>query len=221
MKAFVYLRVSGRDQIDGDGFDRQLLACQTYASQHGIEVAEVFREKGVSGTKDLDDRPALSELFVALEENGIKTVIIEKLDRLARDLMVQEAIIKDFMQHEYMLISAYEPDLCSNEPTRKLIRQVIGAISEYDKTMIVQRLRAARQRKKLRGERGEGRHGYGEKPGEAEHLQFMQQCREVGMRFTDIADALNDRGVTSRMGTRWRGTTVAKIMGRNAQKHVA
>jgi len=215
MKCFAYLRVSGKDQLQGDGFDRQLLACQTWAANNGAEIAEVFREKGVSGTKEMDDRPTLSELFAALDENGIKTVVIEKLDRLARDLMVQEAIIKDFMAHGYTLISAYEPDLCSNDPTRKLIRQVIGAISEYDKTMTVQKLRAARERKRLRGEHANGVYAFGMLSGEEVALAEIRRLRAGGMTCSAIAGELNRAGLATRSKGQWIGPTIAKIVRRD------
>ena len=88
-----------------------------------------------------------------LEENGhgINTVIVEKLDRIARDLMIQETIIQDFREHGISLISALEgADLLDNDATRKLVRQILGAIAEYEKTMMVQKLRVARQRKKAK-----------------------------------------------------------------------
>jgi DNA invertase Pin-like site-specific DNA recombinase len=50
-------------------------------------------------------------MMMALHGNGVKTIIIEKLDRLARDLMVQEATIADLGKHEFSLISVAEPDL--------------------------------------------------------------------------------------------------------------
>lgn len=214
MKAFAYLRVSGRGQIEGDGFDRQLLACENYAAANSYEIAEVFREEGISGTKELDDRPALAELLAALEENGIKTVLIEKLDRLARDLMVQETIIADVQKRGFTLISACEPDLCSNDPSRKLMRQIMGAIAEYDRVMIVQKLRAARQRKKAKHGKGEGRHAYGEKPSEARTLEEIREWRAAGATAKHIAEALNNGGYKSRSGKPWRGTTVAKILRR-------
>ena len=93
--AFAYLRVSGKGQIDGDGFPRQEKTIRTF-SRGKYEIAEIFREEGVSGT--LAERPALAEMLVSLESNGhgIKTVIIERTDRLARDLMIQETILNDF-----------------------------------------------------------------------------------------------------------------------------
>jgi DNA invertase Pin-like site-specific DNA recombinase len=54
----------------------------------------VCREEGVSGTKESVGRPAWSELITALHANGVQVIIIEKLDRLARDLMVQETIYR-------------------------------------------------------------------------------------------------------------------------------
>jgi DNA invertase Pin-like site-specific DNA recombinase len=56
----------------------------------------VCEERAVTGTKELIDRPALSALMVALQSDGIKVVSIEALNRLARDLMIQESIVADF-----------------------------------------------------------------------------------------------------------------------------
>ena len=113
---FAYLRVSGKSQIRGDGFRRQFIAIRQYCAAHQLRIVRIFKERGVSGTKELDDRPALSELFAALEEDGVKTVVVEKLDRLARDLMVQETIMADMQKHGYTLLSTAEPDLVAEIP---------------------------------------------------------------------------------------------------------
>ena len=47
-KAFAYLRVSGKGQVDGDGFPRQLAAVKAYAAAHGVRIVKVFEEKGVT-----------------------------------------------------------------------------------------------------------------------------------------------------------------------------
>ena len=145
-RAFAYLRVSGKGQLDGDGFSRQLLAIKKHAAVHGIRIVRIFREEGVSGTKDLENRPALQDLLVALHGNGTKLVLIEKLDRLARDLMIQEAIIADMKRNGFEIVSVAEPDLCSDDPSRTLMRQILGAFAQYERAMIVQKLRGARQR---------------------------------------------------------------------------
>ncbi len=53
LKAFAYPRVSGKGQVEGDGFTRQLEAIKAYALAHDIRIVKVFREEGVSGTNDL------------------------------------------------------------------------------------------------------------------------------------------------------------------------
>ena len=184
-KAFVYLRVSGQGQAreDKDGLVRQEAVCRQWAKANGYEIAGIYREQGVSGT--LEDRPALARLMVDLGLNGrgIKTILIEKIDRLARDLMVQEAIVRDFQRQGFEIISALEgPDLCSNDPSRKLIRQVFGAIAEYDKTMLVLKLRAARERAKAKTGRCEGRLPYGSTPEEKHIIERIRAMRRTRIR---------------------------------------
>jgi len=214
MKAFAYLRVSGKGQIDGDGFPRQLEAIKGYAASHGISLSKVYREEGVTGALECMNRPAWVEMVSRILANGIKTILVEKLDRLARDLMVQEHIIQDMQRRGITLISVAEPDLCSDDPTRKLLRQIMGAIAEYDKSMVVLKLRGARQRKRAKEGRCEGAKPYGTLPGEAETLKRIQEIRAEGKSFQSIAEALNAAGVTPRRGSKWHPFAVARILQR-------
>jgi DNA invertase Pin-like site-specific DNA recombinase len=70
-KALSYLRVSGKGQVEGDGFPRQREAIARYAKTANIEVSEEFHDEGVSGTKDLDDREGLGELMARIRANGV------------------------------------------------------------------------------------------------------------------------------------------------------
>jgi DNA invertase Pin-like site-specific DNA recombinase len=211
-KAFAYVRVSGKGQVDGDGFPRQIAAIKTYAQTNGYKLVRTFRDEGVSGTVESTDRPGFSEMMLALLSNGVRVVIIEKLDRLARDLMVQEAAIAEMRKQGFELISVAEPDLMANDPTRILMRQLLGAVAQYDKSQIVLRLRAARMRKKATTGRCEGAKPYGTFPGEQEVLERMKALRAQGLGFDRIATALNAEGVAPRRGKRWHGLTVNKIL---------
>ena len=51
-KAFGYLRVSGKSQVEGDGFGRQKATITKYAKANGIEIVRWFQEEGVTGTAD-------------------------------------------------------------------------------------------------------------------------------------------------------------------------
>jgi DNA invertase Pin-like site-specific DNA recombinase len=212
-KAFAYLRVSGKAQVEGDGFDRQLLAIKKYAGANDIKIVKVFREEGISGATELDNRPALIELLEALAANGTKLVLIEKLDRLARDLMVQETIIGDLRKQGFELVSVMEPDLLQHDPTRILMRQIFGAIAQYEKSMIVAKLRGARERVKAKRGRCEGRKPYGTYQGEAETIGHMRQLRATGLSFNAIASRLNEEGRKARSkGKPWHGTVVNRIL---------
>jgi DNA invertase Pin-like site-specific DNA recombinase len=215
-KAFAYLRVSGKGQVEGDGFERQLLAIKKYAAAHGIRIVKVFREEGVSGTTDWDDREAFTEMMALLLANGTRTVLVENLSRLARDLMVQESILADFKAKRLELVSVVEPDLGGDDPTRVLMRQMLGAFHQYEKAMVVAKLKGARQRRKAVTGRCEGRKAYGYREGEPEVVQRIVALRRKALPLQLIADALNRDGVKTRMGREWTPMQISNVVKRIA-----
>ena len=92
-RTYSYLRVSGKGQVDGDGFPRQRESVSEYARRIRMEIVNEFRDEGVSGT--LFDRPGLTDLFVAIKADGVRVVLVEKADRLARDLVVSETLLAE------------------------------------------------------------------------------------------------------------------------------
>ena len=211
---FAYLRVSGKGQIEGDGFPRQLNAIEQYAATHEMRVKRVFRDEGISGTKELENRPALQELLASIAATDVRVVTIEKLDRLARDLMVQETIIGDLRRRGVELISVAEPDLCSDDPSRKLVRQIFGAISEYERAMIVLKLRGARQRIKARVGRCEGMKAFGEGRSEKPAVKRILELRAGGLALDRIANMLNAEGLKPKYGKAWYGSSVRNVLQR-------
>jgi DNA invertase Pin-like site-specific DNA recombinase len=211
-KAFAYLRVSGKGQLEGDGFTRQLTAIKKFAAANNIRIVRIFREEGISGTKDLENRPALQDLLVALHSNGTKLVLVEKLDRLARDLMIQESIIADMKRNGFEIASVTEPDLCSDDPSRVLMRQILGAFAQYERAMIVQKLRGARQRMRVKTGRCEGRKPYGTRPGETEIIERMKALRSEGLAVDKVAATLNSEGAKPRAGQSWYATSVYRVL---------
>ena len=222
VKAVSYLRCSGLGQVDGDTWERQLAAIAKYAKSHGLYVLDEFRDAGVSGTKDLDNRPGLAALLDRVESNGVKIVLVENATRLARDLMVGEVILQQLTNAGCKVIAADSgTDLSadSDDPTRRLIRQVLGAVAEFDRRVTVMKLRAARERKRSRGERCEGRKPFGSMTGEAETLDRIRDLRRKppkGRRrsLQQICVALNAEGRPTRSGKPWTKQTLNRILGR-------
>lgn len=209
-KAYGYLRVSGKSQVDGDGFPRQRAAIAEYAVANGMEVVGWYEERAVPGAMEWDERPAWAAMVEAL--NGVRTILIERLDRLARDLLVQEHIVADLRKRDVVLVSTLEPDLGSTEPTRVLIRQMIGAVAQYDKSMTVLKLRGSRQRKKAASGRCEGQKPYGHYPNEVGVLAEMKRLEECGLTLDRIAKDLTEAGMMARSGKPWHPHVVGRIL---------
>lgn len=224
MKAFAYIRVSDPSQVEGDGFQRQRKAIQDYANQNGIQIQEWYQEDGVSGT--LESRPALAELMVSMEQNGhgIKVMIVECLDRFARDMMVQEAIVRDLQEKGFNLISVYDgPDLAAKDPTRKMVRRMHGVINEYQKDMLVQKLKVARDRIKVRDGKCEGRKSYAESEAGRDILKRIRQLRRKlkhrkQMTYQQVADQLNQEQMYTMDGKPWTYQRVQQVLKANTRK---
>jgi len=208
-QAVSYLRVSGKGQVQGDGFPRQRAAIAAFAKGAKLELVEEFRDEGVSGTTELEGRPGLAALLDRIESNGVKVVVIERADRLARDLMVSEVILAQFAAAGAKVLTADGADLSSaaDDPTRTLIRQVLAAVAQFDKSVVVLKLRAARERLRRKGLRVEGRKPYGFHPNEraiVAHIQALRAVsRDVRPSLADVAAQLNAEGHTTRYGKRW------------------
>jgi len=218
-KCLAYLRVSGLSQVKGDGFPRQAASIAKYAKDNKLTVVETFKDKGVSGTLAWHDRPGLSSLVDRLMLNGIKIVLVEQADRLARGLVVGENILELCSDLGVRVIEAESGSYMTvdgGDPTLILIRQIKGGLTQHNKTVLVRRLQAARARcrKTVPGWR-EGRKPFGELPGEAETLDQIRLLRRKprgGDRrsLAEIAAALNTAGMSSRTGRPWnRGTVFA------------
>ena len=219
-QAVSYLRVSGKGQVAGDGFPRQRAAIAKFCKAAKYDLVEEFRDEGVSGTKDLDSRFGLAALLDRIESNGVRVVVVERADRLARDLMVSEVILDQLAQAGAKVLTADGADLTSaaDDPTRTLIRQVLSAVSQFDKSVTVLKLRAARERLRRKGHRVEGRKPYGFRPDEqaiVEHMRALRaQPRGERLSYEGIATQLNAEGHTTRYGKAWTKAAVFQVLSR-------
>jgi DNA invertase Pin-like site-specific DNA recombinase len=214
-KAFNYLRTSGKGQIGNDGFPRQRDAVNRYAKANRIEIVQEFSDEAVSGTTDAMDRPGLTDLFVALKANGVRTVIVENATRLARDLMISEIILGEFRKLGVRVISAdggIDLTLGNDDPSGKLIRQILGAVAEWEKCALVAKLRASRLRIRRSGGRCEGKKPYGHSVEEAKVVDAILEYRKSRMSYVTIADKMNTDGVKSRSGKAWHPTQVQRVI---------
>jgi DNA invertase Pin-like site-specific DNA recombinase len=108
--------------------------------------------------------------------NGVRTIIVESPDRFARDVAVQLAGHDHLRKLGVTLIPATAPDFFTEDtPTAVLVRQVLGAIAQFDKATSVAKLKAARDRKIAAGEKCGGRKSYAE--ARPEMVELARQLR--------------------------------------------
>lgn len=160
----------------------------------------------------IDVRPGFMGALEKIASNGVRTVIVETASRFARDLIVQETGWKRLQAEGITLIAADSPDqFVDDTPTAVLIRQILGAVAQFDKAMTVAKLRGARERKRRKtGCKVEGRKSWLERSGEdsdegrkiAAMIAAAKRLENGGLSLRDIAAELvklghrNERGAT-------------------------
>ncbi len=211
--AVAYLRVSGKGQINGNGFQRQEEIIREYAERNGYEVVRVYKEKGVSGT--MEKRPALTDLITDLE-NENHTVLIERLDRLARKGNVQETIVDLIRSKDRDIISIdIDQKLGGDDESKILIQQIMGSISQYDKSVIVKKLKHARDRKRVLTGKCEGRKSYQESSPELiTEIKRLRRKPKNGkcISLKKTVDTLNDSGFKTATGKAFTVPTLKHII---------
>jgi DNA invertase Pin-like site-specific DNA recombinase len=164
-KAVAYLRTSSATNVgaDKDSDKRQRQAIEAFAKAAGYLIVETFYDSAVSGADPVGERSGFAAMLERLLANGAKTIIVESPDRFARDLMVQLTGHDMLKVRGVTLIAASSPmHFIEDTPTARLVRQVLGAIAEFEKTTLVAKLAAARRRKRATGVKVDGRKSHAE-----------------------------------------------------------
>lgn len=237
MRLVAYTRVSTEGQVsDGLGLDVQEKAIREWARKAGHRILAVRSDAAKSGTKDLAERTGLGEALADVSDGRAEAVAVYKLDRLARDLVLQEQLLAEFWRAggEVFSTAGGEQDIRNDpeDPSRKLIRQVLGAVSEYERDMIVLRLRRGRALKHDRGGYAYGSPPFGwhsvevERAGrktktltplereQAGRRRIIELHRE-GKSLRQIIDIVTDEGLhPKRVGSRWHPSTVRRVIQR-------
>ena len=156
----------------------------------------------------VDQRPGFAEMLQRLATDGAKTIIVESPDRFARDLAVQLAGHDMLKALGIAIIPASAPDFFTEDtPTAVLVRQVLGAIAQFEKASSVAKLAAARKRKREREGRCEGRKPLSETRPEVVALaRKLRRRRPKGgqLSLRDVSKELAARGFLNELGRPYR-----------------
>lgn len=225
MKLVALVRVSTKSQaLEGYGLDVQEDRIRAWAKRNHHRIVAVVREEGVSGAAP--DRAGVAEALRYLAEDRADGIVVASLDRLSRVMIAQEQLLAEVQTlggELHSTIATEDANLTDDpdDPLRKLVRQIVGSIHEYERSMVRIRLQAGYDRKAAAGGYMGGRPPYGWaaigkalRPVEAEQVQRrrIKEWHRQGWSTQKIADKLNDEGIPTKAGAKWTRVPVNRVI---------
>ena len=216
-EAVAYTRVSSQGQKNtGSGLARQAETIKAFSKTSGYTIVKVYKES-FTGTES--SRPVFDGMVLDLLSNGVRTILIECLDRLARDLQVQMALLAMLASKKITLINCMTGADCTNptDAATKLMIQMLGGFAEFDKTLLVEKLRRGRQAKREKTGSCEGRKPFGHYDNEKKTLARIRELYRKPQGKprrgpSEIARILKAEKLVTRKGTDWCRQTVFQII---------
>jgi DNA invertase Pin-like site-specific DNA recombinase len=219
-KVIGYTRVSTAEQVDGFGLDVQEAAIRAYCKAEDLRLVAMVSDEGQSGSNGLDDRLGLAEGLARIERGEAAALVVYRLDRLARDLLLQETVHARLEAGGAAVLSVSEPSVDGDDATRVLVRQLLGGIAQYERAVIRGRMMAGKAAKVAKGGYGGGRPAYGYKAesgalvvneDESAVVETVTSMRRSGASYRAIASALSEAGLATRSGGEWNPNQLRRI----------
>ncbi|MFJ4074794.1 recombinase family protein [Curtobacterium sp. NPDC089991] len=214
MKAAIYTRVSTTDQVDGTSLEEQRRMCEAAVAAHAWEVAEVYSDRGASGTSH--DRPEWQRMLADCRSGRVQAVVVAKLDRFARK--AADAITEtDRFGDLGVTLVVVKEQIDMSTPAGRMMRTMLAGIAEMERDLIVDRTTSGQRAKARNGEWPGGQPPFGWRlEGKSRDARPVPDERErrvlatayellVRKRLTagQVADRLNDAGLFPRLAPRW------------------
>src|SRR5437773_1895072 len=146
MRVAVYARVSTLDQEP----ENQLAEVRRYADARGWTLTKEYVDHGISGAKER--RPALDTLLADAKRRRFDVLVVWKLDRLGRNLRHLITMLEEVQTLGIAFVSLNE-GIDATTPAGKLQMHILGAIAEFERFRIAERVKAGLLRAKAQGKR--------------------------------------------------------------------
>jgi DNA invertase Pin-like site-specific DNA recombinase len=128
----------------------QLRELREYADRRGWKITDEYVDHGVSGSKD--SRPALNRLLADAHQRRFDTVLVWKLDRFGRSLKHLINTLGELEARGIAFVS-FRDNLDLTTPSGRLMFQIIGAMAEFERALIQERVRAGLRNARSKGKR--------------------------------------------------------------------
>jgi len=148
VRAALYARCSTLDK--GQDPELQLVPLREYCQRRGFAIAGEYIDNGISGTKER--RPQLDRLMEAARKRQIDLILVWKLDRFGRSLRQLVVTLEELSSLSVGFIS-YQDNLDLTTPQGRLMFHIIGAMAEFERELIRERVKAGLENARRKGKR--------------------------------------------------------------------
>lgn len=218
-RAVAYFRTSSKTNVGGDSSKRQREAVERYAQANDIEIVREFYDAAVSGADPIDARKGFVEMLAYMKSNGAKCILVENASRFARDAVVALVGYDWLKAQGFELIPVDAPTHFTDDtPTAKLVRTILVAVSEFEKTQTVAKLRAARIRKSIE-KYGADENGRplkriegGRLTRPVEHIERARELRANDMTLQAVADQMSKERMRHKTGRKYAPMEVSRMI---------
>ncbi len=148
MRVAIYAHVSTSNH--GQDIGMQTRELREYCDRRGLEITGEYLDSGVSGAKD--SRPELNRLMADAKQRRFDTVCVWKLDRFGRSLRHLVNALADLESLGVSFVSLKD-NLDLSTPSGRLMFQIIGAMAEFERALIQERVKAGIRNPRAKGKR--------------------------------------------------------------------
>lgn len=142
----IYLRVSTQDQT----VENQRRELRAVAARHGWTVVETFKDEGISGSKGRDKRAGFDRLCQGIARHDFDLVAAWSVDRLGRSLPHLVQFLGE-LHAKGIDLYLHQQGIDTSTPAGKAMFQMMGVFAEFERAMIVERVKAGLARAKSEG----------------------------------------------------------------------
>ncbi len=224
MKAVGYVRVSTEEQAKGGvSLDMQRAKIKAYAALEEMELIDVVADEGISGCS-IKIRPGVQQVLRVVREKQVKAVIIYKLDRLSRNT-VETLVMARLMDRKGVALHSITEKLDTKSALGRFFFTLMASIAEMERGIISERIVAAMDLKRTRGEALNNNPLYGYQIAgdrlvpdlhEQKIIQRIHALRSDGHTIHGIVEILNQEGITNRKGRPFGKTQIHALIMRKA-----
>lgn len=219
--AVAYFRTSSATNVgaDKDSDDRQRAACHAYAKAAGVKIVHEFYDAAVSGADPIDARPAFIDMLTYCHTNEISQIVVETASRFARDIGIQVAGFDMLRGLGIDLIAADSPQaFIDDTPTAVMVRNILGVVSQFQKADMVAKLKSARDRKRQKTGKCEGRKSWQEM--NPDMISLVKRLARVNPKtkhtrsLRQIAGEIATQGYVNGKGQPFQAAQISRMLGR-------